>query len=308
MRLKRDKEVQLLTMNSELVKEIYKHVDMLANSKYRLPIETLRTRHKGYESEDFVQDAVRNIIYYFPNKSFDSLAKFKSFMNMSVEWTYLKEKRKYFFTKSRGDSIILSLDDTLNDGQTYESIIADKKEFDTSTLDLQILMSKNLYVSFNWNTFLVGTFDEMKRKKKRILLSVNQFLTFQQEMGARDTVAHYKELGFYMTFPIFVNMSQAILNYAEKHGLVLVEKESKKYVYNRPSVDYISERINLANTCTCGYKKEDYTWSEETWQCPKCGKIHDRDLLVKYNNGELSEYQPRESKVSLLQNLVTKPF
>ena len=148
MRLKK-RNSSYLQMTKELVKSIYSHVDMLTDSKYREPIKILRTRHKGYEPEDFVQDAVRNIIHDFPNKKFENLQKFKAFMNKSVEWTYLKEKRKYFWTKSRGGSTYeVSLDDSSQDEQrTLSEIIPSEKSIDFDTLLLKNLLVKDLYTT-----------------------------------------------------------------------------------------------------------------------------------------------------------------
>ena len=57
---------------------------------------------------------------------------------------------------------------------------------------------------------------------------------------------------------------------------------------------------HLANKCTCGYIKEDFTFDETTWQCPICGKIHDRDTLIKFNRGLDISYKPKETKQIVL--------
>ena len=301
MRLKK-RNSSYLQMTKELVKSIYSHVDMLTDSKYREPIKILRTRHKGYEPEDFVQDAVRNIIHDFPNKKFENLQKFKAFMNKSVEWTYLKEKRKYFWTKSRGGSTYeVSLDDSSQDEQrTLSEIIPSEKSIDFDTLLLKNLLVKDLYILYTCSSAKVGSFNELKRYRKGNLLSVETFILRQIYLGRKDTILWYKEHEFNMTQAIFDLINQSLISYFRLHDLLVIEDEPKKHVPNKISAKDLEEfRLKNANKCTCGFVKEDYELSESTWQCPICGKIHDRDLLIAFNSGETSKYYPKEAKSRL---------
>lgn len=35
--------------------------------------------------------------------------------------------------------------------------------------------------------------------------------------------------------------------------------------------------------CTCGFKNDTLTLADREWTCPKCGQVHDRDLLAANN-------------------------
>lgn len=291
-----EKGSDYLSMTNSLVQEIYSHVNMLANSKYKEPLKYLKTKHKCYDSEDFVQDSVRNILHDFKNKKFESLKKFKAFMNMSVEFTYLKEKRKYFFTKLRGGEPEVSLDDNYFENKTYADVISGDNDVEIDKFIYNNLATKHLYVFFDWKVCKVGLFDDLKKLKNGYLLSVTKFLNKQRDCGKKETIAWYKQHKFYMTQVTFDLISQSILNYMNSNNLIELEKEREKYVYNRCSVDkQIEERQKVANKCTCGHIKEDYNYSELTWQCPKCGKIHFRDDLIKHNLNEFSSYKPQET-------------
>jgi IS605 OrfB family transposase len=46
----------------------------------------------------------------------------------------------------------------------------------------------------------------------------------------------------------------------------------------------VSRRFPSTKLCSkCGYKYDDITIDVRTWQCPKCGKIHDRDVNAAKN-------------------------
>ena len=106
-----------------------------------------------------------------------------------------------------------------------------------------------------------------------------------------------------MTKTIFTLFSQTILDYAKENDLLAVEVETEyKYTYNRQSSLFAEEKfMHLAKTCTCGYENKELMIYDTTWQCPKCGRIHDRDSLVKFNSGILSSYKPFMAKAKTLE-------
>lgn len=226
-----------LVLNNDLVKAIYKHVDMLADSKYKIPIETLKQRHKSYEAEDFVQDTVKLILDAFKTKTFATFSKLKGFINLTMEYHYLKEKRKYFQTQSRGSAICMSFEDPADSirsiGETIGDTVEYGKSYENDLFDLYNIYSKNLYVFFNWEKPVVGTLKELKHFKKGFFISVNHFIKYQKDNGADETCRFYKENKFYMTKNTFEIISQAIIDYAKEHELIIVEPEKKKYVFNR---------------------------------------------------------------------------
>lgn len=280
-----------LELNNALIKEIYTHVTFLANHRYRLAIKTLKSRHKGYESEDFIQECVKLVIESFENHSFETIYHLKSFINKIMNFHYLKEKRKYFYTKQRGFFNECSIDEYFIDGTsnncTLQNIIEGQKDINIDNLVLHNIQQVNLYVVYDWQKAIVCTFEELKNYKKGYIISVNSFIKLQIEMGLRETCRYFKNIGFYMTRNIFNEISEAILEYLNKHGFLEKVNISNTYKYNRPSIeDEINRLTKLANTCNCGYVNKNLVLSDMTWQCPNCGKIHDRDLLIKSNSAK----------------------
>lgn len=232
-----------LQLNDELVKEIYKQVDKLADFKYRVPIETLKTRHKTYEPEDFVQDTVKLVIQAFKTKTFKTLSNLKGFINTTMEFHYLKEKRKYFYTH-RGDAFVSSFDDPVTDFMTVGDTITYDYKPNYDNFELHNIMSKNLYVVFDWQTYKVCRLNELKKFKKGIAISVNYFIQAQRELGMRDTCRHYKDKGFYMTQNVFEGLSTAIIDYMKEHDLLLVEQSRPKYNPERARAPWLTMEGN----------------------------------------------------------------
>ena len=125
---------QYLELTNGLIKQIYQHVNFLANFRYKASIETLQSRHVGYEIEDFVQETVQEIVKQFKTKKFPTINHLKSFINLVMEFHYLKEKRKYFYTKSRGPYTCVSLDEDINDYRKIEDTLS--SQMTTSNFDL----------------------------------------------------------------------------------------------------------------------------------------------------------------------------
>lgn len=48
-------------------------------------------------------------------------------------------------------------------------------------------------------------------------------------------------------------------------------------------VHKINKYYPSSRKCTCGYINKDLTLKERKWSCPKCGEVHDRDLLAANN-------------------------
>lgn len=279
-----------LELNNDLIKKIYQHVSFLANFRYKASIEVLQSRHVGYEIEDFVQETVQEIFRQFKTKKFPTINHLKKFINLVMEFHYLKEKRKYFYTKSRGPFTCVSLDDDVNDYRKIEDTIS--SQISTMNFDLHNLLSKHLYISYNWHTAKIITKNDFS-KEKSIILSVNKFIELQIINGFKETCKIYKNAGFNMTKMIFDQFSQAIIDYAKENDLLAIEETSKQYLYNRESSIFTEDKfMHLAKTCVCGYENKELTIHDTTWQCPKCGRIHDRDSLVKFNSGIFSSYKP----------------
>ena len=291
-----------LELNDHLIKQIYQHANFLANFRYKNAIEVLQSKHVGYEVEDFVQEIVQEIFRQFKTKKFPTINHLKKFINYVMSFHYLKEKRKYFYTKSRGPYTCVSLDEFTNDYRKVEDTIESKPFI--SNFDLYNLLSKNLYISYNWKSIKIITTKDFS-KEKSMLLSVNKFIELQIINGTKETCRLYKESGFPMTKMLFDKFSQAIIDYTNEHNLLAIDKDiDKKYVYNRKTSNFTEEKfMHLAKTCTCGYENKDLSIHDSTWQCPKCGRIHDKESLAKFNSGILTSYNPTIANVKIFNIL-----
>ena len=290
---------QYLELTNGLIKQIYQHANFLANFRYKVSIETLQSRHVGYEIEDFVQEIVQEIVKQFKTKKFPTINHLKSFINLVMEFHYLKEKRKYFYTKSRGPYTCVSLDEDINDYRKIEDTLS--SQMTTFNFDLYNLFNKHLYISYDWKIAKIITKKDFANQKS-LLMSVNKFVELQIINGAKQTCKIYKDAGFHMTKAIFTLFSQTILDYAKNNDLLIIEEDTKhKYAYNRRTSSFTEEKfMHLAKTCTCGYENKELTIHDTTWQCPKCGRIHDRDSLVKFNSGIFSSYKPFIAEVKII--------
>ena len=283
---------------------------MLTDSKYKIPLETLKTRNGGYEPEDFVQDAVYALIKDFGKMSFQSIAKLKALINKSTEFKYLKETRKYYHTKSRGcaqppvsleEHVCPGMDVYKTIGETikYEGQVED----DENLYDMHNLMQKNLLVAYNWKDAIVCKASELHKFRGYIILSVNYFLQAQLELCMSDVCKHYKDKGFHMTKNVFEQISQVIVDYARDNNMLECGYEPKKREpkYIASVHDKEEKEKYMSTLCTCGHRNEELQGDEETWQCKKCGKIHNRKELVKYYQGYFSNYVPQETKALFSQ-------
>lgn len=276
--------------NDETVKMMYDYVSKFVRFKYKSALDTLKSRHHGYEEEDFIQEVMQKIMQAFETKVFPSIGQLKNYAKCIIEFHYLKEKRKYFYTKSRGTYIQISMEEELADNLTLGDLLTDSKnDIDTYIMfDFKHILEKNLFLWYDWHTCRVGTFEELKRAKTGSLFSVNRFIVAQSSLGMRGTCRYYKENGFYMTQSTFDTLSQAIIDYA--HSLELIQEEQELHYV--PKVTNIQD---MHRTCECGYVCED-TEDATYWQCPICGKIHDKRAQLEYLLGLTPSYSPINAK------------
>lgn len=210
-----------LELNSAVLKEVYQQVDKLANSKYKTAIHTLQTRHKGYESEDFVQEAVEKVVKAFSTKNFATLSKLKGFINFVMEFHYLKEKRKFFYTH-RGLATVVSFDDPIIEDLTIGDTIEAPSTVQLNELDKHSLFNKNLFLINTNNYYSICTLEELRKYKSGIAISINYFIEIQRDLGLQELCRYYKNNGFYMTKPIFEEISQVIIDYIQLNQLVII--------------------------------------------------------------------------------------
>lgn len=288
-------EMKKVELTKSVITEIYSHVTMLTKSKYKLPLENIKRKNKIYDTEDFIQEVVLEILKSFGSKTFTSIKKLKSFINCSTEFHYLHVKRKHFDTKYEGKATVLSFEEPVDEsGRVLGDTIKSNKDYDVSILDMENLMGKNLYAVYDWKTFTLMPLRETKKYKSGVVLSVNHFIEKQRELGGLDTCRYYKDKGFYMTKNIFNQFSQAIIDYANETQLLLIEKETKPYQYYRPSsIDSTLDKIKkFGKVCTCGHVNDAFDIYEDTWQCSHCGKIHRRDDLVSFHTSSIKKHLP----------------
>lgn len=282
---------QGVQINNETIQRTYNYVKKLVAFRYKSGIEALQSRNTGYEEEDFIQDLMQILLKELKIKQFATFGKFKAFIKLAASWHYLHEKRKYFHTKSRGSCRTVSFEKTINENQTVEDVLG--KYEDEGKYDLYFIMKKNLYVRFDWKTYKVGKLEDFKNDKNGMLLSVNHFIKAMQYYGMKDTCNYYKQNGFYMTRNVFNNMSQAIINYAKDTNL-LEQEHCMEYTFmsRKPQDAHVATIVE----CECGFSKEIDGFDGDYWQCPNCGRIHDKLDNAKYKLGLLRDYASEMAK------------
>lgn len=245
-----------LQFNAATVKQAYNHIKALAGFKYKEPIKTLKSRHHGYEAEDFIQETMQIILNESQKKSFPTINHLKAFINKTMSFHYLKEKRKYFYTKQRGSAKEVSIDDNftqIDTGKTMliaEMLTYDKDEDKTvaQDIDVRALTSKHLYVVYDWKNLLeVCTLSELKDYKTGYALSVNHLVQTLTERGERETCKYYKSIGFFMTKSILDSVSSAIIKYIKDNHIVEVAEDKPviqpKYFRNETSLAHSTSPI-----------------------------------------------------------------
>ena len=293
-----EQQQDYLQFDNATIKEIYSYVTMLVNSRYKEPIKTLQARHHGYSSEDFIQEVMLIILKESKAKKFPTINHLKSFIKLTAEFHYLKEKRKYYFTKQRGSYSEVSIFDSttnVDDGSSKliaETLTYDKNEHEhiAELLDLQSLLKKNLYVVYDWRQLLeVCTVHELKNYKTGYALSVANLLKVLQEYGAKDACKHFKEVGFFMTRKILDDISQKLIQYIKDNKIIEVTVERPAYIDRHKTREERFKYITDAQkTCSCGYRYTEDMENRVYWQCPICGKIHDKLNLAKQKLALLS--------------------
>lgn len=272
---------------------IYQHTWFLANFRFARPIEVLQSRHSGYSKEDFVQEVVTLMFKHFESgKTFPTVNHLKKIIHKTMEFHYLKEKRKYFWTKSRGGVQCTSLDESVNDYRKIGDTIMVETEVKADSMqDFRLFLDKDLYVAYDWVKPVVITKEEFRDYQGYYLMSVNKFIEKQRDLGVNETCKSYKTAGCYITKSIFEQISQSIIDYAKEHKLLEIEEEHT-YV---PSNRYIGLEDKLLKgryTCPCGHYHSEHDESQLFWQCPVCGRVHNKLSLYEANQSEesLKEY------------------
>lgn len=300
-------QTQYLQLTRETLHTIYQHTWFLANFRFSRPIEVLQTRNTGYEKEDFVQEVVQQVCKLFETKKFPTINHLKKMIRLTMSYHYLHEKRKYFYTKSRGGIQCTSLEEDINDYRKVEDTVAvDTSYSNESIYDLHRLYSKNLYIAYDWNVAKVITSDQFKDYTNHCIISVNFFINKQREVGMVDTCKFYKDNGYYMTKRTFDYLSQTIIDYLKANDILLIEDIKERTV--KPIARMSDEQIhNATYTCTCGYVHYDNDFDNNAWQCPECGRIHNKEELRQYNIGLSTNYHQEEHNViiSNVEELIT---
>lgn len=278
--LTKEKSDYLICTN-EVISEAYKHIKLLANCKYKRAIKTLQTRHKSYNVEDFIQDTMQIILKEFTRKKFPSINHLKSFINKSMSFHYLKEKRKYFYTKQRGSIEERSIYEPITDYATLGDTISYDNSKSIDLLSLSDLLKRNLYVVYDWSTAKVCTLQELKQYNEGYILSVNHFIQKQREDSIINVCKYFKQQGFYMTRTIFNDISQEIVNYIKRNNILLVESDEKFNFSNKNDEKKLEQLSILSRTCTCGFVNKEESLLNDYWQCPSCGKVHDKLKLIQ---------------------------
>lgn len=242
-------KVDCVEVNDRTIKQIYDYIKRAIAFKHSSAISTLSSRHIGYDEDDFIQEIMQLLLVSLQTKKFTSFNKLKSFIQMTIKFHYLKEKRKYFYTKSRGSFVTVSLDDYLNEYRKIEDVLEDSLNvgIDVDSIDLQNLFDKNLYILFDWSTCRIGKLKDFNSYKKGYLLSINQFIKVQMIYGRIDTCKYYKQNGFYMTRNTFNIITQSILEYIKNIGFI-ENTEIKSYSFKKTKnlKDFIIEQIDAS--------------------------------------------------------------
>lgn len=212
-----------LKVDNVLVKQMFDYVKSQTFFKYKEAMSTLKSRHHGYESDDFIQEVMQLVLTSLQTKKFPTFGQLKKFIRCTMEFHYLKEKRKYFYTKSRGSFMTASMEEPTSESRTIGDSIAYDKVETYENVDLHRIMSKNLFLQYDWHTCKIGKLQDFKKTANGLLLSINQFIKLQMYYGMRETCNYYKRHGFYMTKTTFEILSQAIIDYAVEQNLI--EKE-----------------------------------------------------------------------------------
>lgn len=254
-------------LSNKVIRELYKHCTMLANSKYKEPIKVLQSRNIGYTTEDFVQETMQILLDLLSKKSFDTLQKLKSFAFKTMEFHYLKEKRKYFYTKQRGSMQCISIEENIlpvhgEAGQNYFSDeLEDTKSYiNSDDLTLQNIYSKNLLIAIKHNTYSIVEakhFNKLPDKSNMSILSLNHFMTLQHSHGFKESCKYYKSIGFNMTKKIYDNISTAITAYLHKNNLIELPEtyfqkleKPKSFMHNPiKAKSFVPKLLSISDFC-----------------------------------------------------------
>lgn len=245
---KSKESTQNLKLNSETLGIIYQHVRFLANFRFLESIKVLQMRHTGYEIEDFVQEVVIKVCELFETKTFPTVNHLKKMIHCTMSYHYLHEKRKYYYTKTRGGAFCVSIDEAINDHQDIGDTLYDKSSF--NDYDLQLLYRRNLYIAYNWEKAKIIEKSDIRHNTDNYIMSLNYFINKQIENGVRHTCKYFKESGFYMTRKIFDDICDTIITYLYDNDLVIKEIDNRKQVIDRlencynKSLDYINDNEN----------------------------------------------------------------
>lgn len=219
-------EKNKLELNNSLLKEIYCHIDKQMHYKYRSLVEVLKSRHNSYDAEDFVQETIELILNAFKTKLFTNVNQLKGFINSTMKFHYLKEKRKYFYTKQRGWATCVSLDKPVCENKSIMDILEDEKtDSNDSIFDLYHLQSKKLLIAFNFEKCEIIDKSQLKDYRDFHILSVNHFINVQIALGQKETCRYFKNKGLHMTKCIFELISQKIIDYCKANNLLSLSLE-----------------------------------------------------------------------------------
>ena len=128
------------------------------------------------------------------------------------------------------------------------------------------------------------------RNKQRIKVAK----AFEYITNKKENYIHYVVNELFSKYDIIYMENLSVSGMLRNHHLAKAIQEvgffkfkdilQSKAIANDKKVVLIDKLYPSSKTCSCcGYKNQDLKLSDRHWQCPNCGKIHDRDLNAAKN-------------------------
>ena len=128
------------------------------------------------------------------------------------------------------------------------------------------------------------------RNKQRIKIAK----AFERITNKKENYIHYVVNELFSKYDIIYMENLSVSGMLRNHHLAKAIQEvgffkfkdilQSKAIANDKKVVLIDKLYPSSKTCSCcGYKNQDLKLSDRHWQCPNCGKIHDRDLNAAKN-------------------------
>lgn len=181
-----------LTVDESLIKKVLQHVTFLASFRYRPLIEKLQFRHIGYEKEDFIQDVMSSMVKILNTKKFPTMNHLKSFINKTMQFHYIYEKRRLYDLKKNNKFTQISLNKITedNDSDIYSKqdlrLLEDcynKYDISLDNLEMKLLLDKKLYINIVNEEFFIIKAEDLFNVRSGYIIPVKYFLEKQYEIG-----------------------------------------------------------------------------------------------------------------------------